>query len=118
MEGVACRIALVYQLLRPALPAEPEIIASGGAIQGSPAWQQILADALNRPVRLSRVPETSTRGAVLLALEALGAIKDAADAAGSLRVGGRARSSAPRALSGADGTAAGNVREADRSSLS
>jgi gluconokinase len=78
LEGVACRIAQVYELLRPALPAEPEIIASGGAIQGSPAWQQILADALNRPVRLSQVPETSTRGAVLLALEALGKIKDVA----------------------------------------
>jgi gluconokinase len=77
MEGVACRIALVYSLLRPALPAEPTIIASGGAIQGSPAWQQILADALNRPVRLSRVTETSTRGAALLALEALGLIADA-----------------------------------------
>ncbi len=76
MEGVACRIALVYQLLRPALPRDPMVIASGGAIQSSPAWQQILADALNRPLRLSSVPETSTRGAVLLALEALGAVKD------------------------------------------
>jgi gluconokinase len=78
MEGVACRIALVYQLLRPALPAEPQIIASGGAIQGSPAWQQMLADALGCPLRLSQVAETSTRGAVLLALEALGLIEDAA----------------------------------------
>ncbi|RPJ52416.1 MAG: carbohydrate kinase [Chloroflexi bacterium] len=76
LEGVACRIAQVYELLRPVLPVEPEIVASGGAIQGSPAWQQILADALNHPVRLSRVPETSTRGAVLLALEALGIVKD------------------------------------------
>lgn len=80
LEGVACRIALVYSLLRPALPADPVIIASGGAIQGSPAWQQILADALNRPLRLSRVSETSTRGAVLLALEALGIIDDVAKA--------------------------------------
>lgn len=78
LEGVACRIALVYRLLRPALPGDPEIIASGGAIQHSPAWQQILADTLNRPVRLTRIPETSTRGAVLLALEALGAVPDIA----------------------------------------
>jgi gluconokinase len=77
MEGVACRIAIVYEMLRPALPADPQIIASGGAIQNAPAWQQILADALNRPLRLSTVPETSTRGAVLLALEALGLIDDA-----------------------------------------
>ncbi|MBE0698204.1 MAG: gluconokinase [Anaerolineaceae bacterium] len=80
MEGVACRIALVYNLLRPALPADPLIIATGGAIQSSPAWQQILADALNRPLRLSRVAETSTRGAALLALEALEIIEDAAKA--------------------------------------
>jgi gluconokinase len=79
LEGVACRIALVYGLLRPALPANSQIIASGGAIQNAPAWQQILADALNRPVHLSRVPETSTRGAALLALETLGAIEDLAD---------------------------------------
>jgi gluconokinase len=78
LEGVACRIAIVYDLLRPALPDDPVIVASGGAIQNSPAWQQILADALNRPLRLSSVPETSTRGAVLLALEALGLIEDAA----------------------------------------
>lgn len=78
MEGVACRIAQVYHLLLPSLPAEPKIIASGGAIQSSPAWQQILADALNRPVYLSQVPETSVRGAVLLALEALGLLGDAA----------------------------------------
>jgi gluconokinase len=80
MEGVACRIALVYQLLRPALPTEPQIIASGGAIQSSPAWQQILADALGCPLYLSQVSETSTRGAALLALEALGLIDDAAQA--------------------------------------
>lgn len=76
LEGVACRIALVYSLLRPALPPDHLIVASGGAIQGSPAWQQILADALNCRVHLSSVPETSTRGAVLLALEALGVIDD------------------------------------------
>ena len=80
MEAVACRIAQVYELLRPALPGEPVIIASGGAIQSSPAWQQILADALNRPLYLSQVPETSTRGSVLLALEALGLIEDAGKA--------------------------------------
>ena len=78
LEGVACRIALVYNLLRQSLPAHPVIIASGGAIQNSPAWQQILADALDYPVRLAASAETSTRGAALLALEALGAIPDLA----------------------------------------
>jgi gluconokinase len=78
MEGVACRIALVYELLSSVLADDVEIIASGGAIQNSPAWQQIFADALNRPVRLSQVPETSTRGGVLLALEAMGVVDDLA----------------------------------------
>lgn len=78
LEGVACRIALVYNLLCQSLPAQPEIIASGGAIQNSPAWQQILADALGYPLRLAANAETSTRGAALLALEALGAIPDLA----------------------------------------
>lgn len=76
LEGVACRIALVYNLLLPALPTTPQIIASGGAIQSSPAWQQILSDALGAPLRLSTFPETTSRGAALLALEALGIIQD------------------------------------------
>ena len=41
----------------------------------SPAWTQILADVLNRPVRLSAEPEASSRGAALLAMEALGWIR-------------------------------------------
>lgn len=81
MEGVACRIALVYNLLRPALPDEPKVIASGGAIQSSPAWQQILSDTLNRPLYLSQTAETSLRGAVLLALEALGPVEGITEAA-------------------------------------
>ncbi len=35
----------------------------------------MLADVMNRPVKISKVREASSRGAVLLALEALGAIK-------------------------------------------
>ena len=71
LEGVAYRLALVYSLLRPSLPAEPEIVASGGAVLHSPAWLKILADALGRPLTVSAVPEASARGAALLALEAL-----------------------------------------------
>ncbi len=116
LEGVACRIALVYRQVRETVqavePGEPEIIASGGAIQGSPAWQQILADALNQPIRLAQAPETSTRGAVLLALEALGAIDDLANLPDELDPGGRARRGPPRPLSSPDGAAAGDVPEA------
>ncbi|MCB0231282.1 MAG: carbohydrate kinase, partial [Anaerolineae bacterium] len=38
------------------------------------------ADALGRPLIHSAVPEASARGAALLALEALGALPDIADA--------------------------------------
>ena len=74
LEAVAYRIALVYADLRSLLPDEPQIIVSGGALASSPAWMQIVADALGRPLTHSAVPEASARGAALLALEALGAL--------------------------------------------
>ena len=80
MEGVCCRIALVYNLLRTAHPQEAEIVASGGAVQSSKAWQTMLANALGKPIRLSSVPEATARGSALLALEALGILPDAGDA--------------------------------------
>jgi gluconokinase len=76
LEGVAYRIALVFELLRPLLPGDPQVVASGGAILSSPAWLQIMTNALGRPVAASGVPEASERGSVLLALEALGIISD------------------------------------------
>ncbi len=74
LESVAYRIALVFDLLRQVLPRDPKIVASGGALLGSPAWLQIMTDVLNRSVAVSRVQEVSGRGAALLALEALGAL--------------------------------------------
>jgi gluconokinase len=76
LESVAYRIALVFELLRPLLPAEPQIVASGGALLGSPTWLHIMTDVFNRPVAVSEVQEASGRGAALLALEALGVIPD------------------------------------------
>ncbi len=72
MEAVAYRIVLVYQQLRSLLPADPMIIASGGALVHSPTWMQIIADALGLPVTLSRVKEATARGTALLALASLG----------------------------------------------
>jgi gluconokinase len=76
LEGVACRIALVHDRLRPLLPDDATILASGGAILSSPAWLQIMADALAAPVIASTVTEASARGAALLALVALGELPD------------------------------------------
>ncbi len=75
LEGIACRIALVYDRLRPLLPENVTVVASGGAVLSSPAWLQIMADALNTPVTVSAVEEASARGAALLALVALGELE-------------------------------------------
>ena len=72
MEAVAYRFALIAEILEEASPGEKQVIATGGGLLGSPTWTRIMADALGRPVTLSGVEEASARGAVLLALEALG----------------------------------------------
>jgi gluconokinase len=80
LEAVACRIAQVVELLLPLIPARPQIVASGGALLASPAWVHMVTDALGRPTTVSRVPEASARGAALLALTSLGAVRDLAEA--------------------------------------
>ena len=79
-ESVAYRLALVSDALLLHAPGAG-LRASGGALLRSPAWARIIADVLGRPITLSPVAEASSRGAVLLALEALGKIKDVADVA-------------------------------------
>ncbi len=72
MEAVACRLAVIHDLLNEVSPQKHDVVASGGALVHSPAWMQIVADALGCPVTASAEPEASSRGAALLALEALG----------------------------------------------
>ncbi|HEX6709808.1 MAG TPA: gluconokinase [Rubrobacter sp.] len=72
MEAVAYRFALIAQMLETASPGEKEVVASGGGLLNSPAWTRIMADTLGKPVTLSGVKEASSRGAALLAIEALG----------------------------------------------
>jgi gluconokinase len=79
LEAVAIQFGLLHGLLSKAVPAAREVVASGGGFVNSPAWTQILADVLNRPVALSAEPEASSRGAALLAMEALGWIRSAED---------------------------------------
>ena len=80
LESVALCFADVYDLLVEGSP-DPirEIIASGGALLRSPAWTQMMADALGRPITASTEAEASCRGAALLALERLGIIDNLAD---------------------------------------
>ena len=72
MEAVAFRFAIIAEMLETASPGEKEVIASGGGLINSPTWTQIMSDTLGKPVTLSGVKEASSRGAALIALEALG----------------------------------------------
>lgn len=80
LEAVAIRLATVYRLLAPCASAGHAIVASGGALGRSRAWSQIMADVLGCPVTWSGEPEATSRGAAMLALEALGALPDLATA--------------------------------------
>ncbi len=74
LEGVAYRLALVFDLLRPALEDNPQIIASGGALLHSSLWVQIVADAIGASITLSAVEEASARGVAMTALCAMGKV--------------------------------------------
>lgn len=68
MEAVAYRLAAVYDALRPLAAAEHEIVVSGGAVLGLPAWSQIIADTLGHQLTgLAADHETTACGAALMA---------------------------------------------------
>ena len=71
MEGVAFRLADICERLADVAEVKT-IVASGGALRESPVWTQIIADVLGRDLTLSDARESSSRGAVLLALESIG----------------------------------------------
>lgn len=75
LEAVALRFGLIAALLDSYIPATASIYASGGALHAIPLWRQILADVLNRPLHLTDVNEATSRGAVLLALEAMDVLR-------------------------------------------
>ena len=77
LEAVALRFRLIELELNEALPGERVVVGTGGGLVKSPAWTQIMADALGSPVALSEIEEGSSRGAALLALEALGHLERA-----------------------------------------
>jgi gluconokinase len=71
LEAVCFELADGVEELERSLGAAPgsvEIVASGGAVVASRWWQQVLANVLDRPVRVVDEPEASARGAALLAL--------------------------------------------------
>jgi gluconokinase len=74
LESVALRFREIYSLLAVPWGAPAEVIASGTALLHSPAWTQMMADALGRSVTICTENEASCRGAALWALERLGLI--------------------------------------------
>ena len=76
LEAVAHRFAAIYERLREEVPAITWVVASGGGILNSPVWTQMMADVIAVPVAASAVPEASSRGAALLALESLGSLDE------------------------------------------
>ncbi len=71
MEGVAYRFAEILKQLNSVVKVK-EIVASGGALRDSPVWTRIISDILGRDLTLNPARESSSRGAVLLALESIG----------------------------------------------
>lgn len=72
LEGVALRLSLVAEQLASVADEQAVLMAGGGALAASPAWAQIIANALNRPLHLVAETETTARGVALLVLKALG----------------------------------------------
>jgi gluconokinase len=80
MEGVAYRLALLVGRLRAVVPEATTIVASGAALERSPFWTQLVADAIGERIQLCMEPEATCRGAALLALVGTGVLSDAGDA--------------------------------------
>ena len=72
LEAVALRFAALVE----EMGGGDTVIASGGGVWNSAAWAQILADAIGRDLHLCAEAEPSSRGAALLALEAVGLLED------------------------------------------
>ena len=63
LESVALRLRLIYdEMKRPG----DHVLAGGGAMNGSTAWLQIMADVLGVPLWLVDVAEPTARGVALL----------------------------------------------------
>ncbi|MCS6801771.1 MAG: gluconokinase [Chloroflexota bacterium] len=81
LEAIALQLGRIVALLDAALSAPVRtVVATGSALLGSPALQQILADVIGRPLQRSAVPEASSRGAALLAAERVGLLRTPLDA--------------------------------------
>ncbi len=96
LEAVALRFRGIYEILLKAMAPPMEVIACGGALLHSPAWTQMMADAMGCPVVACTEPEAAARGAALWALEQTGVIGNVSCAARHLRGRRQRRGPNPR----------------------
>ena len=75
IESVMLRLAASGQALLAARPDIERLIASGGVFAWRPELAQVIADAIGRPVALADDAEASARGAAIVALERIGALR-------------------------------------------
>lgn len=76
LEGVALRLSLIVEQLKPLVRKNTEnieVVGGGGALEASPAWAQIIANAMNLPLHLTVESEITARGTAILARAAIGA---------------------------------------------
>ena len=85
VEGACQQLALVRESLDAAGVPVTEVRATGGAV-AAPLWTQVLADALDLPVRVAESRGGAGLGAALLGLHALGALDDLEAAAALVAV--------------------------------
>src|ERR1700726_1974520 len=71
MEAITYQLVTVASAIQRVVHRPEGVMATGGQLIHSPAWTQMLADALNQRVMTSPEPEASSRGAALLVLHAL-----------------------------------------------
>lgn len=74
IEAVTYRFAALYDALAR---GGETVVATGGGLRASPAWLQIVADALGAPVVTTTVSEASLTGAALVGLRDIGLLTDA-----------------------------------------
>jgi gluconokinase len=73
LEAVALTFAGVDAALDGTVPGAQRLVASGAGLLSSPAWVQMMADAIGKPVAVSRAAmEASSVGAAEMALSRLG----------------------------------------------
>ena len=72
LEGVALRLSLIADQLKDISDNDITFMAGGGALAASPAWAQIIANALDHPLCILAESEPTARGVAILTLRALG----------------------------------------------